>query len=641
MGQAVNIVEKIMKDKNNYLKWGLIFPEYTRSWKGINLLVGENGSGKSRILQMIKENAKKECIVIYMDFARYVQLSYSLKKRGIDREEDTEESMLADKLIFRDKVEREIFSDFLKYLDKEIVPVLHELFYLENNNSKKIKNRVDEILNGLNPALLEILHRELKMKEDGIYLYKKNREVEIANEWEFLSPGERSILAIIFATLFIKLVDIPCILLIDEMETHLHPDAQVKLYKLLKQVLERTDADYCACIASHSVFLLPFFNIHEIVYMNNSEIRKINGGLYQQVYDNLVGEGEEESLTDFLYSISAWQYADYLAQCFLEPTIVSEIKSDDVQTLEFTEILKELYANKKKIEVLDFGAGEARIGKCLELMSKEYDEISDLTKKITYHIYDKYHISDEFEKNAKWYGKAYSSEKEIISANVKFDMILLYNVLHEIGVDEWVKELSFIFSLLKQDGYLVFGEREILSIGEKPYGKSGYLVLGKEELEELFPRMEIREILLPEKKKVTVCFVVKKPVMKIGNPTSKSVIAALKSLKNNTRDKIRNRDKNGLGEKGNSRKYAFYCQQYMNAEEAIDLMEGVVQVEEEQKQNLKTSSKEAKKNNVTLEDIIQANIPNSKRIEEIKILSQRDTEEGRKSRRYLVENKIS
>lgn len=151
---------------------------------------------------------------------------------------------------------------------------------------------------------------------------------------------------------------------------------------------------------------------------------------------------------------------------------------------------------------------------------------------------------------------------------------MLYNVLHEIGIDEWVKELNFMFDLLSEDGVLLFSEREILSIGEKPYGKSGYLVLGKEELIKLFPNSKIEEIALPDKvRNVTWCYSIKKPEIKSGYPNKKTVMAALKSLKNNTKSKIRNRERNGLGEKRKSRKYAFYCQQYVNVEEALEMLD--------------------------------------------------------------------
>lgn len=665
MGQAINIVEQIMDDRNNYEQYGLRFQQYKRKWELFNMLVGKNGSGKSRVLQMIKDKAKGDCAVIHLDFAKNMLVSGNTEERVSGTEEkaanteevtDTEEKELIDMLVFRDIDRHEMFLDFLKHLDNQMLSVFNELLHMSKNENKHIRKRVEAILKELRPSIKDILHREIKEKADGIYLCNEGREVTVESEWELLSPGERSILIVIFVVLFIKLFKEPCILLIDEMETHLHPEAQVKLYRLVRQALEDSGEDHCTCIASHSIFLLPLFQIHELVYMNHGGIEKINGGLYQQIYDNLTGEGEkkEESLTDFLYSMSAWQYADYLAQCFLAPTTVDEAKGNDEQALKFFEVLKTMYQRKDAVEVLDFGAGSARIGRCMELMAEKSSETAEMLLRLKYHIYDKYCISDGFRKNTSWRGEAYSSEKDLAASGIKFDVILLYNVLHEVSVDEWDKELRFMLELLDNNGILLFGERQILSVGEKPYGKSGYLVLGKEELLKLFSKSKIEEILLPQKlQNVSTCYTITKPETRDGYPDVKNVKAALYTLKDSTREKIRNREKNGLGERGSSRKYAFYCQQYVNVEEAIEIVE-----EEERKQESRkreyvgglterliaakrqaTTVVERKNNNMTLTDIIQSNFPQGEKWKKIEELAQMETVEGRKAKKYLVTHK--
>ena len=636
MGQAVDIVEKIMLESEKYKEYGLYFPEKVRKWETFNLLVGENGSGKSRILQMIKENAKEKCVVIYLDFASNVQLPGDMETNI----SDMEKTALISNLLFSDEVDKNIFLDFVRCLDNHVLSVFIELSGMGNNENELVKRKIRRIFGEFSPLIKDILHREINIKENELYLIKGDREVAASSEWKYLSPGERSILIVIFAVFVIKLVKAPCILLIDEVETHLHPDAQVKLYKFLNQTLKESVSDYCTCIASHSVFLLPLFDIQEIVYLNNGKIGNINGGLYQQVYDNLTGEGgkKEESLTDFLYSMSAWQYANYLAQCFLEPQTVDEAKSEDEQALKFVEVLKNMCSQNKMIHVLDFGAGTARIGRCIELMLKDSDEVLRLASEFKYHVYDKKYISKEFKENSAWMGRAYSTESDIISSGKKFDIILLYNVLHEIGIDEWVKELCSMLNLLTDEGVLLFGEREILSVGEKPYGKSGYLVLGKDELSKLFPESEIQEIYLPkEQKTVTLCFVIKKPKNNEGYPSEKTVLEALHALKDNTKHKIKNRDKNGLGEKGNSRKYAFYCQQYVNSEEAIEIIEemGKNEINLQRQQQKNEDKKQWGNENTTLADIISSNLSQKEKTEKIKELAETDTEQGEMCKKYL------
>ncbi len=580
MNKAINIVTSIMENEENYDKWGLTFPEHIREWKEFNMLIGENGAGKSRILQMIEHNAKRQCIVIHLDFSTYIRPQSQIMENSLHSDKCT----LIKRLFFNEKEEESfdnsIYLNFLKHLGTQILPICNELFRMTNNEMTIVREEAEYYLDKLKPTIQEILHREIKLTEDGICLCKGHREVTLENEWNLLSPGEWNILLVIFAVLFINLVQKrnPCILLIDELETHLHPHAQLKLYELLKQGLDKSNANnHCTCIASHSIFLLPHFDIHELAYTHNGRIEKINGGLYQQIYDNLTGEGSRdgESLTDFFFSMSAWQYADYLAECFLAPTNVDTASNTDQQALQFVTLLQQMYQSKEKISVLDYGAGSGRIGKCIELMLKDKTntkKIDKLIKKIKYNVYDKYCITFDFKENTDWVGEAYDHDK-IHSVNGKFDIILLYNVLHEISIDEWVRELRFMLDLLSEDGLLLFGEREILSIGEKPYGKSGYLVLGKEELADLFPHAVIQEVIVPEiQRKTTICFAIKKPPARNVYPRRDNVRNALKTLRKNTRSKIKNRDKNGLGERDQSRKYAFYCQQYFNADEAIEII---------------------------------------------------------------------
>lgn len=600
MGQAIDIVKNIMKNKDNYEEFGLVFPGYAREWKEFNMLVGENGSGKSRILQMIKDNIPERCIAFHLDFANY---THPIHRAGGNLL-NTDENSLVNGLLFGEDIEKRIFLEFLPQLDTQILRMFNELLCMKNDENERIRKRAQSILNDLNPSVKDILHREIKIEEDGIYLCKDQREVTIEKEWNLLSPGEWSILLVIFAILFIRLEKKPCILLIDELETHLHPEAQIKLYELLKNGLKKSDADHCTCVASHSIFLLPHFDIQELVYMNNGQMGKINGGIYQQIYDNLTGESDKkkESLTDFLLSMSAWQYAEFLAECFLAPQIVDTARSADEQALQFVEVFKKLCEKKEKVNVLDFGAGSGRIGKCIELMLKDNEDVFERIHQLKYNIYDKYGVSFDMKEDTAWMGKKYISEDHIVNFNTKFDLILLYNVLHEIGIDEWVKELKLIIDLLSEDGLLLFGEREVLSVGERPYGRSGYLVLGKKELIKLFPGSEIQEILLPDKSvTATVCFSIRrKHGTRPGYPTEASVKKALQSLRESTKEKISNWNRDGMGVRGNSRKYAFYCQQYVNAEEALEI--------------LKSDSKNSKPQSGSLKNEVMASLGNTDRM---------------------------
>lgn len=109
----------------------------------------------------------------------------------------------------------------------------------------------------------------------------------------------------------------------------------------------------------------------------------------------------------------------------------------------------------EELQVLDFGAGDARIGMCMKL---DYGTgPKEKWPKIKYHVFDKYmKVTDQFVSGKFVFGKKFESEEAVAAQKGQMDIVLLYNVLHEIGVDEWCKELNLILSLLKENGVLVF-----------------------------------------------------------------------------------------------------------------------------------------------------------------------------------------
>lgn len=105
MEQAVEIVESIMQNREYYKDVGLVFPKYIKKWKKFNLLVGENGSGKSRILKILKKRVPPNCIVVNLDFSNHIQSNES-------------EDILANRIIFNNADDDERFLDLLGYLGK-------------------------------------------------------------------------------------------------------------------------------------------------------------------------------------------------------------------------------------------------------------------------------------------------------------------------------------------------------------------------------------------------------------------------------------------------------------------------------------------------------------------------------------------
>jgi hypothetical protein len=144
--------------------------------------------------------------------------------------------------------------------------------------------------------------------------------------------------------------------------------------------------------------------------------------------------------------------------------------------------------------------------------------------------------------------------------------------LHEIDIISWENVLNILLDALKDDGFLVFCEREILSKGERPYGKSGYLILSNNELKKLFSSTADVEMEQIETGNLLLAAVIKKKKTQDAQKiTSENIEDALKELSENTIKKIFSvYDENE--NKFSPRKYAFYHHQYYNAQHALKLL---------------------------------------------------------------------
>jgi len=148
-----------------------------------------------------------------------------------------------------------------------------------------------------------------------------------------------------------------------------------------------------------------------------------------------------------------------------------------------------------------------------------------------------------------------------------FDFILLCNVLHEIPIAEWRETLNSIIGALKKEGFLIIIEAKILTKGEK-IGSEGYIVLDLEELKELFSLDVLpSSIEILGKEDVITCAVISKE--QIHSVSEEEIKKALKKLEENTLNKIIDLRKSyGESEKDSvnfGRQNAFLTQLHINS----------------------------------------------------------------------------
>lgn len=601
----------------------------TWSYSQMNLIMGENGAGKSRFLRAVRDVCIENGIpCVYMDFTQMKGNYEQIQRNKGDR--------LTGTLIFHGGIDASLYHDFIPMLESDMEAFSLRLMGFKTMSMPVIVERLEQI----NVFLDRHLGRMLDFDSDPEQCMMTCREqgrtaISVEKALKEMSPGERCILYFALGILCVqgdeRMPD-NYVILLDEPENHLHPKALRALIKDVKQ--EKTLPSNCRLmIASHSIFLVPMFQFEEIIHIQNGTLGHPSGKLYGNLYRSLVGSDspDENDLQTFMTSLDQWGFANYIAECLAaEPTVKDDSRETDPQFLKLKELLCPALWKRKEgeqpIRLLDYGGGGGRIAKCLDLYLKKQN--CSLDKKLVYDIYD---ISPQRSKLPRepWMGEVYQNERGV--PRDTYDFIVLYNVLHEVDVTEWSATLSNIISMLKSTGILIFGERNVLTRGERPFGKSGYLVLELEELKYLFGERFVDEIdVNVQGRDPTSCYVIR--IQDKNLIPKENVKRAVKALKQRMDKEVR-RYINREVSLPNSREYAFYCQGKINAEHAMELLE-------EQERQLQRQTKKEKCRwlmGLTLNYIINE-CPRTEQVEKIKMRAEIEDEEGERCRGWLKAN---
>lgn len=512
--------QKILKKYNIDLPNGFVFSD-------VNVIVGSNGSGKTRFLHAVRElyNNDGQNKVMYGYFP-----NLSASKQSIVKNSDLPLCTLYESL-----QESEVeFDDFLKEIElhnEEYIPQL--LTY----HSRLQKARGEKALKTLQDTYRTISGQEILLANGMVCLKDKDKKtMPLKDAIIRFSPGE---LMIFYMSVFLSLQknsNQKRVIILDEPECHLHPKALIDFIRLIKESNYFTSI----WIATHSLFLLPDFDFQNIIYIDNSKISPRSSRVYKDIFTNMLGENIERT-THFMASLSQWQYCEYIAECFTNPDVIDTINPNDEQVQLFVKFIE----NQKILRVLDFGGGSARLGLSLKQTNNKN------AKQIIYEIYDP---------SPKYKGKEFQVYKSIDAIKNKYDCIVMMNVLHEIAPKEWEKVFKDIYNLLTEEGYLLFVETAALNKGEMP-NKTGFLVLDIEELKILFSiSQNIQRLIIKDGQK-SVCVPV--PKKYISNITNMSIRNAIDSLEKRTFESLKKERE--IAKFETSRHYAFLTQLYINA----------------------------------------------------------------------------
>jgi ABC-type multidrug transport system ATPase subunit len=387
---------------------------------------------------------------------------------------------------------RNIYTVGIDNLSSGVIPAIHTIQHrftqsqvaadLEITPEEKTKIEADYYK--LKEYINTFLGTDLARNIDGQPLLFGER-IGQAN----LSDGQKILLQFCLAIYAQESLLENLVIFMDEPENHLHPGALVEVLDNISRHIPNGQL----WIATHSINVLAHFDPFSIWYIDQGKI-SYAGNVPQTVLDSLLGSEEEiEKLTSFLSLPANMASTQFAYESLFYPKVVLT-GSHDPQINQISEIIEELRRSAIKLKILDYGIGKGRLISTIaeneRLSGKNVSEWLDVygfdidptNRDICLKTFnDVYNNSEK-----RYYNDI--SQLLVDHDEKSFDLIVMTNVLHEVDPKEWpiiFNSSHSAFKLLKEDGYLLVVEDQLLAVGEKAHSK-GFLVLDSLELKELF-----------------------------------------------------------------------------------------------------------------------------------------------------------
>lgn len=297
------------------------------------------------------------------------------------------------------------------------------------------------------------------------------------------SDGQMALFRIVVLLHSKILNDVPVPLLLDEPERHLHPSRLIGLIDALREYLPRAQL----WIATHSLALtahLAAVQPRSIWFGADGHFSR--AGLSQEKVVNglLGGQSGAEQISDFCVQADQFAACSFSADCLVSPETTA-YRSGDPQVKQIYDFISQ--EHDKCLIIVDIGAGKGRL---LDGLAHSLE--FELTKKVSYYAIEpnpttrtqcaeqvRRHFDDNIE-------RVFASAQEYIaSVHERADVVVLINVLHEIEIQYWTSVLNDARSLLNDAGSLLIVEDTRLPRGELAHA-NGFLVLETDALCELF-----------------------------------------------------------------------------------------------------------------------------------------------------------
>lgn len=499
----------------NILGWGLRKIDMPRIGSTV-VLAGRNGSGKSRLLRLVSEIASNahspisgnyqfaENGFIFSNASPLESPRNPIQIVGVPAERQQNQPLSSSTERDFEDARTRLSSDATNYganlalatrmaqaVLKDFLNTQNPLFEL---SSVEIETRTYQ-WEHLSKTVGETLSVQLGFNNYGQLTLDGRNVDDVYNQF---SDGQKKLFTFLVSLSGKSRPDSKQIIIFDEPETNLHPEAAIKMINLMQRVLKNGQL----WIATHSIPLIAGLGLENVWFAENGSI-SYGGKRSKRVIESLLGgKNNITSLRDLIAEPDRVAMARFATQCLHLPESAPPAAANDPQALQEIEAFERHKTDTgNKVQVLDWGAGRGRLADWLADQGHLHSNVEYMgfepfpTPKTT--------EEKDSQNSLEIHNKLIFSD--IVSIREKmpgdgFDFVVLSNVLHEIPPGSWQQTFQEISSLLRKTGKLLILEDSELPIGELP-NEWGYLLIDKnscaklfdiapEEIEEIHPKSD-------------------------------------------------------------------------------------------------------------------------------------------------------
>lgn len=456
--------------------------------KGINLIVGRNGSGKSQLLLSIanqyggfkfihdygfdNNKVSKECVTLTPSICRLLwrppvrKLAESSFRREYAMSGSTEHYIS----IKYNKGYTNSIDGRFSYIYDRLANIY--IAFLDASQKNEISNeKITWVWIKENFKLL--FNKELKVlcNNKGIMIGIRLDEDSMSS-FNTLSTGELEFISLALDLLTESEVDL---FLIDEIDVHFHPDLQKQVIQVISDLVK----DKYVLISTHSPALMLSVDSERIFYISSwmdvkdgeNQIKKLTSdySLLESVsslYQGFSTDIRVSKLFQDAFFHTTLKFADE-CQVDSQPLSGSEKDSDP----QITSLRSQILSLSGAINVLEIGIGKGRT------LNSIFNITSDSNLKINYYGVD---LNEDFLSETKEYFSKHTSsiinnlvlEKSLDDLGLEeksTDICIFANVVHEIDPRELSSIVNKAFSFLKKGGKLIILEQIVQEVGEKNF----------------------------------------------------------------------------------------------------------------------------------------------------------------------------